>query len=198
MNVARAIAVLALGLSGSLFANTITYTAVLNGAGDGTTSPGTGSATVVYDSTANTLFVDVSFSGLEAGTTASHIHCCTTLPGTGTAGVATQTPTFINFPLGVTSGTYTNTFDLGLASSYNPAFVSANGGTVSSAEAVFLAGLASDKTYLNIHTTMFPGGEINGFLVQQSTVPEPGGLGLVGMMVGGAVQLWRRRLAGRT
>jgi hypothetical protein len=44
--------------------------------------------------------------------------------------VATTLPTFAGFPLGVTSGTYINTLDLTLASSYNPAFVTANGGSM--------------------------------------------------------------------
>ena len=36
------------------------------------------------------------------------------------------------------SGTYTNTFDLTLATTYNAAFITANGGTVANAEAAFL------------------------------------------------------------
>ena len=39
-----------------------------------TGSPGTGSATIVLDTTANTMHVHVTFSGLTSGTTASHIH----------------------------------------------------------------------------------------------------------------------------
>jgi hypothetical protein len=50
------------------------------------------------------------------------------------------------------------------AASYNPAFVTANGGTTAGAEAALLAGLEAGQAYLNIHTTMFPGGEIRGFL----------------------------------
>jgi hypothetical protein len=49
-------------------------------------------------------------------------------------------------------------------SSYNPAFVSANGGTAASAEAALFAGIMAGHAYLNIHTTTFPGGEIEGFL----------------------------------
>src|SRR6266404_6997744 len=104
-------------------------------------SPGTGFAEVTVNDIADTMRVQVTFSGLVAATTASHIHCCTALPGTGTAGVATTVPTFTGFPLGVTSGTYDHTFDMSLASSYNPAFVTANGGTVVSAEAALLGGL---------------------------------------------------------
>ncbi|HMF54211.1 MAG TPA: CHRD domain-containing protein [Edaphobacter sp.] len=191
-----AVAILALGLSGNLFATTITYTAILNGPSEAppNSSPGTGSGTVIYDSTANTLSIDVDFTGLTGTTTASHIHCCTAAPFTGTAGVATQTPTFVDFPLGVTSGTYSRLFDLSDPATYNAAFIAANGGTVSSAEPVLLAGLAANESYLNIHTTLFPAGEIRGFL---TPVPEPQGLGLVGLLAGGAVQLWRKRSAAR-
>ena len=104
-------------------AGTITYTAVLNGANEAppNASPGTGFATVVYDDIAHTLLVNATFQDLIGTTTAAHIHAATAVPGTGTAGVATTTPTFAGFPLGVTSGTYLNTLDLTLASSWNPA-----------------------------------------------------------------------------
>lgn len=132
-----------------------------------TGSAGTGFAEVDIDNVLNTMRVQVTFSGLTSGTTASHIHCCVVAPG-GNAGVATTTPTFPGFPLGVTLGSYDQTFDLTMASSYNPAFL--NGGTVASAEATLLAGLDAGNAYLNIHTTNFGGGEIRGFL---HAVPEP-------------------------
>jgi hypothetical protein len=127
------------------------------------TSTGTGTAVVTWDTTTSMMTVNVTFSGLSAGNTAAHIHCCVTTPG-GNAGVATTTPTFTGFPGGTTSGTYTHTFDMTLASSYNPAFVTANGGSVANAMAVLLAGLRAGQTYLNIHTSTFPGGEMRGFL----------------------------------
>jgi hypothetical protein len=133
-------------------------------------SPGTGFADVIFDTTANTMQVDVTFSGLLGPTTASHIHSATASPGTGTAGVATTTPYFVGFPIGVTSGTYNNTLDMTLASSYNPSFITANGGTAASAESALLASMLADKAYLNIHTSVFAGGEIRGFL---TLVPEP-------------------------
>jgi len=108
--------------------------------------------------------VVVSFSGLTGTTTASHIHAATTVPGTGTAGVATQTPTFAGFPLGVTSGSYDNLFDLTLATSFNASYVTSNGGTLASASLALENALLADKAYLNIHTSAFPGGEIRGFL----------------------------------
>jgi CHRD domain len=45
-----------------------------------TGSPGTGAATVTLDTTAQTLQVQETFSGLGSGTTASHIHCCLASP----------------------------------------------------------------------------------------------------------------------
>ena len=92
-----------------------------------TGSPGTGTAIITFDTTAHTMFIDVTFSGLLGTTTASHIHCCTPAADSGSAGVATTTPSFAGFPLGVTSGTFTNTLDMTLASSYNPAFCHGSG-----------------------------------------------------------------------
>jgi CHRD domain-containing protein len=135
------------------------------------TSTATGSATIVLDSAASTLSVHVTFSGLTSGTTASHIHCCLSFQfQTGNnVIVATTTPTFPGFPLGVTSGAYDHVLDLTSASSYNPAFVTAQGGTVAKAKAALISGIQNGETYLNIHTTNFPGGEIRGFLVASPT-----------------------------
>lgn len=179
--------------AGAAQASVIVYNASLSGPNEGNASPGVGFATFAYDDVLNTVQVDAWFSGLLAGTTASHVHCCTAVAGTGTAGVATQLPTFIGFPLGVTSGTYSHLFDLSLASTYNPAFVTANGGTVASAENALLGGIASGNAYLNIHTTMFPAGEIRGFL---TPAPEPGAwaLMIMGFGLAGAT-LRRRRMA---
>ncbi|HKA02608.1 MAG TPA: CHRD domain-containing protein [Candidatus Solibacter sp.] len=168
-------------------AGVVVYTAFLNGPAESPPngSPGTGFAEVDVDNVAQTMRVQVSFSGLTGTTTASHIHSATATPGTGTAIVATQTPSFTGFPLGVTSGTYDNTFDLTLGSTYNPAFITANGGTVAGAEAALLAGLTAGEAYLNIHSTTFGGGEIRGFLQAQADVPEPGTFVLAGAVVAG-------------
>ena len=110
------------------------------------------------------MTVNVVFSDLTAGTTASHIHCCAVPPTN--AGVATTVPTFPGFPTGVTAGTYSHTLDMTNPASYNPAFVTTHGGTVTSAEAALLAGIVAGQAYLNIHTTTHPGGEIRGVLLQ--------------------------------
>jgi hypothetical protein len=169
----------------------MTFVASLSGPNESppTTSPGTGFSTVVIDTVANTLHVNVSFTGLESNTTASHIHTPTTTPFSGTAGVATTTPTFLGFPLGVTSGTYDQTLDLTLASSYNPSFVTANGGSVPASEAALIAGIVNGQAYLNIHTQTFGGGAIRGFLV---AIPEPTSIVMLGTGVLGVIACtWR-------
>jgi len=125
-------------------------------------SSATGTAQVIWDTSTHMMTVNVTFAGLTTPNTAAHIHCCVASPGT--TGVATTVPTFTGFPSGVTSGTYTHTFDMTSLTSYNPALVTAHGGTAAGAEAALLAGMQAGQTYLNIHTTMFPGGEERGFL----------------------------------
>lgn len=145
-------------------------------------SPGTGQATLTFDTAAHTMTLSVTFQDLTAPTVAAHIHCCAAPPTN--VGVATMTPSFIGFPTGVTSGSYMNVFDLTQLSSYNAPFVTSSGGTAASAEAALFAGLNSGQAYLNLHTSAFPAGEIRGHF---AAVPEPGtwalmitGFGLVG------------------
>src|SRR5206468_10781261 len=136
------------------------YVVALDGPSEPTTSLGVGSGTVNYDDVAHTLELQVSFSGLTGNTTISHLHAPTPSPFSGTASVATTTPTLFGFPAGVTSGSYSNTLDLTSASSYNPAFVTANGGTTAGAESALAAAMAGGQAYWNIHSTFAGGGEI--------------------------------------
>jgi hypothetical protein len=184
MNGKRLGAVLAvvagLGLSGPGHAAPILYAGELSGPAEAppNASPGTGFARAVLDVDADTLAIEVVFSGLLGTVTTAHIHCCTAVPLTGAIGVATQTPTFVGFPAGVTAGSYSHLFDTSLASTFNAAFVTANGGTPAGAEAALAAGLESGRAYFNIHSTLFGGGEIRGFLQR---VPEPATVALLGL-----------------
>jgi len=187
-------------MAGSLMsaqASLFQYSVTLDGPSEfpANASPGTGLGTVNYDDVAHTLQLQVSFSGLTGNTTASHIHAPTASPFTGTAGVASTTPSFAGFPLGVTSGSFSNTLDLALSSSWNPSYVTANGGTTSGAESALAAAMASGKAYWNIHSSTFGGGEIRGFL---TLVPEPSSfalsvLGILGLLG----RLWSNRRARR-
>ena len=176
------------GSAAAASADILIFTANLDGLSEAppNASPGTGSSTVTIDTTLNTMRVQAAFSGLLAGVTASHIHAATATPLTGTAGVATQAPTFSGFPLGVTSGVYDQTFDMTLASSFNASYITAQGGTPASAFAALTAAMTQGRAYLNIHSSAFPGGEIRGFLV-----PTPGGLSLLGFA--GIAALRRKR-----
>jgi hypothetical protein len=192
MKAFRTAAMAALFLGASAQGSMIVYDASLTGAAESppTGSPGTGFAIVTINTIAQTIEVNVVFSGLFGPTTASHIHCCTAAPGTGNAGVATTTPSFVGFPLGVTAGSFDMTYDLTASGTYNPAFVTMYG-SVANAEAALLAGLAAGETYLNIHSTVDPGGEIRGYLV---ATPEPATMVMAGLALAGLVMRRKARV----
>jgi len=99
------------------------YTTTLSGpaAVPPNASAAVGSATITYFPATSMMTVSMSFSGLSSIATAAHIHCCTT--STMNVGIATPTSGFPGFPAGATWGTYEHTFDMTLASSFNPGFV---------------------------------------------------------------------------
>ena len=171
-------------------ADQLIFTATMTGAQEvpPTGSPGVGSVLLTIDTVTNLMTVNVSFAGLVSPTTIAHIHCCAG-PG-GIAIPATTVPSFPGFPVGVTTGTFLGTFDLSLASSFNPAFITASGGTVAAAQAAFIAGLLNGQAYFNIHTQQFPSGEIRG---QLNEIPEPATMLLLATGIMGVAGAMRKR-----
>ena len=183
----------------STSAATIGYMVVLSGLTEEPPngSPGTGFANIVVDDVANTLAISVTFDGLASPTSAAHIHVFNGPADSNTSDtlgpVATATPYFPGFPIGVTSGSYLMSFDMTQAASFSASFVTAAGG-IDAARMALFTGLAEGRAYLNVHTNLFPSGEIRGFAV---ATPEPGTVGLMAFSVAGLALALRRRAVQR-
>jgi hypothetical protein len=127
-----------------------------------TPSPGTGTCTVVVNDPANTVDVMCSYMGLLSPTNAAHIHA----PAPPGMNASVIQPLVLN-PPSATAGTINQT---GLVLSETN-----------------IQHILAGNAYVNIHTNLFPGGEIRGQIV-----PEPASLGLLAI---GALAVIRRRRA---
>ena len=103
-------------------------------------TPATGILTGTYDDITNLLSINIMFNGLVGPATAAHFHG----PAGPGVNAGVQVP-LAGFPVGVISGTYSNVFVL-----------------TPEQETQLLAGL----WYVNIHTVVFPGGEIRGQMAE--------------------------------
>jgi hypothetical protein len=97
-------------------------------------------------------------------------------PPTGNAAVVLPFSAADGFPFGSTSGTFSHTYDLATALS-------------GITEAAFIAGLEAGEAYVNIHNSLFPGGEIRGDL---TAIPEPSTWMLLGLSFAAVAGLRRR------
>ncbi|MBI1332160.1 MAG: CHRD domain-containing protein [Armatimonadetes bacterium] len=152
-----------MGLSASSFASLWAVTSTLDGISEvpPNASPAVGVVAGIYDDVTNTLTMDTSASGLLGPSTAAHIH--TGAPGTSGA---------VLFPLTGTVGSTT--------------YLSHDMFVLTDASELDLLG---GMLYVNVHSTVFPGGEIRGQLAA-STVPEPASLAVLGF---GALAMLKRR-----
>ena len=55
-----------------------------------------------------------------------------------------------------------------------------------------VSALLSGQTYINVHTEMYDMGEIRGYIVPRGSVPEPGTVGVLGLLTIGLLSRRRR------
>jgi hypothetical protein len=166
------------------------YRAVASGALESPPNASPGTSLVTIDLGGKQMMIDMPFRDLEGTTTEAHLHCCTSAAFTGVAPVAVPFP---DFPTGVNAGTYSNAIPLGDDMSYDPAFLSSNGGAASGAASALMDGIAANEAYVNIHTSTYPNGEIRGWLVAAPPVPEAGEWSMLVVGLGGLLWMSRRR-----
>ncbi len=133
----------------------------------------TASGSVNFNDVTKVFSVSISYFGLSAPATASHIH------GPGAPGVNAAVFMPLSGTTSVTSGTFSGSLTL---------------------TAQQQSDLFNGLDYANIHTTAFPGGEIRGQILNPTlaTIPEPqeyallAGFGLLGFAV---LRRWKLQVA---
>jgi CHRD domain-containing protein len=146
-----------IGMAAVASAETYTLTATLTGAGE-TPAPGIntgafGSATVLVNLTDRTVTYTVSVYNLPSGIVASHIH----VGAAGTAG-----PVVVNFSPPLTAS---NDFSYSGTVKDSEFVINATTSNlgIRSPDDMFQA-LLGGNSYVNVHSQVYPGGEIRGQL----------------------------------
>lgn len=127
-------------------------------------SPGTGTATAFFDDISGAMSISGSFAGLTANANNAHLH-----------GYA---------PAGSNAGIV-----------FGLSFTAATSGTISGNGVIpadRIADVLNGLTYINIHSSTFPGGEIRGQLTNPIRIPEPSCAALLVSLV--ATAALRRRV----
>jgi len=147
--------------------NTISYVANLrasnevnaNGTSANVNSPNsTGTWTGTLNTSTNVLSWTMTYSGLVANSSASHIHA--QAPTTSTANVVLNFATFSGstITLGATSGTASGSINLGTAAT--PPSLTISGDSLRKA-------IDAGQAYVNVHSSQYGAGEIRGQIVKQ-------------------------------
>ncbi len=144
-------------------------------------SGGEGSIGLLFDTATSNLTVDIvwgsgnGFGDLSGEVTLLHLH-----GPTANAAPDSFTEVTTNILVNMTTSLTNN---------------SANGGGLT--EVYFInpsdvAALLAGQTYINVHTEMYDMGEIRGYIVPASAIPEPGTVGLLGLLTFGILSRRRR------
>jgi hypothetical protein len=137
----------------SAFAAVRNFAATIDGPQEATSSTGTGQATVTIDDVSRAMTVNGTFMGLTTPATIAVVH----IAAPGMTGPPMTSPETVLTVTRATSGTFSGSGTLTLA---------------------HLADALSAGTYVDIHSNMFPDGEIRGQIVPVPSMPAVPSWGL--------------------